>query len=101
MKCISNMMGDDGIAVAPARERGLKLLLICPILTLKSGRSREGAWIEITLTDFACGRFFSRSREGAWIEIRVEILNFTTKTVAPARERGLKLFLIICKMNLL
>ena len=35
--------------VAPARERGLKLL-ITRRTTAAAGRSREGAWIEISLS---------------------------------------------------
>ena len=57
--------------VAPARERGLKLIL--PVfLFLVFCRSREGAWIEISevqrYNEGGCGR----SREGAWIEIIYE-----------------------------
>ena len=35
------------LAVAPARERGLKLKRKKNALRRKAGRSREGAWIEI------------------------------------------------------
>ncbi len=35
------------LVVAPARERGLKLLIIFYCLFLVNSRSREGAWIEI------------------------------------------------------
>ena len=34
-------------AVAPARERGLKLFMFAQKMRVLSGRSREGAWIEI------------------------------------------------------
>ena len=34
-------------SVAPARERGLKSIKTAARLMQKSGRSREGAWIEI------------------------------------------------------
>ena len=75
--------------VAPARERGLKLTFLAKITTIRS-RSREGAWIEISLLvsmieDLAVAparerglKYLSlvvlfltlrRSREGAWIEI--------------------------------
>ena len=56
--------------VAPARERGLKLIAaLCIRLLL--GRSREGAWIEILLAALPITSVFRRSREGAWIEIAV------------------------------
>ena len=55
-------------AVAPARERGLKLLYMdyCPTC---GGRSREGAWIEMPAGRGITAIVESRSREGAWIEI--------------------------------
>ena len=53
--------------VAPARERGLKLLL--RLITVAALR---------------------RSREGAWIEIDYLIGETANSAVAPARERGLK-----------
>ena len=56
------------LRVAPARERGLKFV----ILTIK-------------ILD--C---LSRSREGAWIEMDVRKVSALTAGVAPARERGLK-----------
>ena len=82
-------------AVAPVRERGLKLNLATLPLS-KRCRSREGAWIEIVqnaelkkqrlvapvrerglkydyggnISDLTS----SRSREGAWIEIKVMTL---------------------------
>ena len=55
------------VGVAPARERGLKLL---KFLRLKVKKRR--------------------SREGAWIEIKALICALLTAFVAPARERGLK-----------
>ena len=57
----------SGIAVAPARERGLK----CDKL---ADRDRE----------------LRRSREGAWIEILTHIVIAHTPAGTPARERGLK-----------
>ena len=57
-------------AVAPARERGLKLLFNKSVC-LSNGRSREGAWIEIALSaNYNLGEG-GRSREGAWIEIKL------------------------------
>ena len=54
--------------VAPVRERGLKLLVLC------HGHKKD----------------LRRSREGAWIEM-VTVTESQVKTiVAPARERGLK-----------
>ena len=54
-------------AVAPVRERGLKLL------------PSHGLWQTI-----------SRSREGAWIEMLEEMNPGQLQKVAPVRERGLK-----------
>ena len=56
------------IAVAPARERGLKCT-IQDFLFRKVCRSREGAWIEIMNLGLPVQSMLSRSREGAWIEI--------------------------------
>ena len=56
-----------------------------------SGRSREGAWIEMPLLEKLWPYGFSRSREGAWIEIPANVLGRSARRwVAPARERGLK-----------
>ena len=55
-------------AVAPVRERGLKLQRVSRDDSMVKGRSREGAWIETS----GC---FPSSRPFA---------------VAPVRERGLK-----------
>ena len=73
------------------RERGLKLLLAALLRLLTVSRSREGAWIEIGVSNWydpaprvapvrerglKCNhaiprlKNLSRSREGAWIEIR-------------------------------
>ena len=57
------------LAVAPARERGLKL--------------KSAFYVAVSMA--------SRSREGAWIEIRRNFRNHAVPRVAPARERGLKL----------
>ena len=57
------------IWVAPARERGLKLLVYTIPNGITARRSREGAWIEIGLKVEAAERALGRSREGAWIEI--------------------------------
>ena len=54
--------------VAPARERGLKYRLQSQAAA-EGRRSREGAWIEIWLSDDFESVEGSRSREGAWIEI--------------------------------
>ena len=50
------------------RERGLKYhILLASFLSIDS-RSREGAWIEISIISGALSNS-GRSREGAWIEI--------------------------------
>ena len=57
----------------------------------KIGRSREGAWIEILLSTIPSLAWNSRSREGAWIEMQDSVPFTKADSVAPARERGLKL----------
>ena len=57
------------IVVAPARERGLKLSEPRTEKRLIRGRSREGAWIEMSGVPLITSSCKSRSREGAWIEI--------------------------------
>ena len=54
------------------------------------GRSRKGAWIEITATADKTKSINSRSRKGAWIEISCRSLSMAALIVAPVRERGLK-----------
>ena len=76
-------------AVAPARERGLKSGLR-ELPTNSGGRSREGAWIEIGVSNWYDPAPRGRSREGAWIEIRTNSRDTVLSAVAPARERGLK-----------
>ena len=68
----------------------MKLLLIRPILTLKS-RSREGAWIEIlSLHHLPRPNDVAPARErGLKCSLQLHQPNFEL-TVAPARERGLK-----------
>ena len=75
--------------VAPARERGLKLLLAALLrLPIVVAPARERG--------LKCRSFFQqyqldgRSREGAWIEINSAARHAATVAVAPARERGLK-----------
>ena len=76
--------------VAPARERGLKLVRTMITNTSITSRSRKGAWIEMALASAAsltilvaparerglkcearsaCAAARRRSRKGAWIEI--------------------------------
>ena len=57
------------IDVAPARERGLKFMGLKGLEIEICGRSREGAWIEISCFAQLQNKIIGRSREGAWIEI--------------------------------
>ena len=57
-------------------------------------RSREGAWIEISTVQMATRRKACRSREGAWIEIKYAGDVYPYDRVAPARERGLKCYVL-------
>ena len=73
------------------RERGLKYKKEKVEEVKPKRRSREGAWIEILFQgtiNVLCER---RSREGAWIEISKISPPHIAYTVAPVRERGLKL----------
>ena len=56
-------------AVAPVRERGLKSIHFKNAVVESTGRSREGAWIEIYMAVDKYDTSTCRSREGAWIEI--------------------------------
>ena len=58
-----------------------------------TGRSREGAWIEIVGAHDPATLQYGRSREGAWIEIVMRTCRIPFHLVAPVRERGLKYFL--------
>ena len=62
----------SAVSVAPARERGLKFLLVLK-QPASVRRSREGAWIEIETANRIIVRG-NRSREGAWIEIQARAL---------------------------
>ena len=77
------------LPVAPARERGLKVLSsTCTGRRLR--RSRKGAWIERTVANQRNIYNYRRSRKGAWIERPTCSRPLTDGLVAPARERGLK-----------
>ena len=67
-----------------------------------TGRSREGARIEIVVLLRVLSPALSRSREGAWIEIMQDIKEgIRGVQVAPARERGLKwVSREICRVSL-
>ena len=72
------------------RERGLKSEGSRTARAVK-GRSREGAWIEISRMLNSNASQKSRSREGAWIEIPSLLKkSLAGVKVAPVRERGLK-----------
>ena len=83
--------GSQGIdrKVAPARERGLKFVMMLWIKALlKVAPARErGLKYE---AKYHAANSFCRSREGAWIEIRIPEKTRLAARVAPARERGLK-----------
>ena len=55
-----------------------------------TSRSREGAWIEISISALTTHAAASRSREGAWIEMPTLAAKQKIQLVAPVRERGLK-----------
>ena len=61
---------EQELAVAPARERGLKSPMLNLLIVGILRRSREGAWIEIAVDMPNFDAEERRSREGAWIEIR-------------------------------
>ena len=73
IEIVRGLFGAAKAAVAPARERGLKLPGKKLYKRTQAGRSREGAWIEINIL------LYGNSVEG----------------VAPARERGLKFIHVI------
>jgi len=84
--------------VAPVRERGLKSDDVRKISAL-TGRSREGAWIEIA-TYRALSKVTAvapvRERGLKWNEwFRDENL----QKVAPVRERGLKLTVLLAMLQ--
>ena len=49
----------------------------------RTGRSREGAWIEIAPSMSDNGVGAGRSREGAWIEICAYVARYVTKKSLP------------------
>ncbi len=76
--------------VAPARERGLKLMPRSYYPYKQPCRSREGAWIEIMTKDMYCiAESVAPARERGLKYSKLEELVKEGK-VAPARERGLK-----------
>ena len=87
--------------VAPVRERGLKSRNGRCWLPLIVSRSREGAWIEISLLVSMIAAFACRSREGAWIEISDLLPVLLPVVVAPVRERGLKFLLVLLLTSLI
>ena len=78
-------------AVAPARERGLKY--DCCLLSIKAelvAPVRERG-LKSAFVQFCSVYGTGRSREGAWIEMRPIIASYAFALVALARECGLKL----------
>ena len=78
------------VEVAPARERGLKFIVICMDSRLKLRRSREGAWIEIAAFLAAIASFIVAPARERGLKWKVSALTAGYNLVAPARERGLK-----------
>ena len=77
------------IGVAPARERGLKYRELYGY----GGKANVAPARERGLKyqhQYKDQNSFGRSREGAWIEITTPQGNLAAYGVAPARERGLK-----------
>ena len=89
IEIISQLRQELQTAVAPVRERGLKLEWHMYHYA-DNGRSREGAWIEIRTLIVLLRMVKCRSREGAWIEIEALGKDGVFIPVAPVRERGLK-----------
>ena len=69
----------------------MKWKYLLPHRNTQHCRSRKGAWIEITLKIQRDNLEVGRSRKGAWIEILGGMVGPDINTVAPVRERGLKL----------
>ena len=82
------------LKVAPVRERGLKSLYILLFRSLQR-RSRKGAWIEIMVLKTFVSMEKGRSRKGAWIEMFLIVSCPAKLSVAPVRERGLKLLVLM------
>ena len=59
--------------VAPVRERGLKYRMHVYNVRSILGRSRKGAWIEMSDACLWCSWSYGRSRKGAWIEIMLAV----------------------------
>ena len=77
-------------AVAPVRERGLKLLYIYVVRGDVTCRSREGAWIEIDSNNVVRVKLGVAPVRERGLKCMVKIGNILTHAVAPVRERGLK-----------
>ena len=80
--------------MAPRRSRKgawIEILIMYCLFAISHSRSRKGAWIEMRGSSRRNFRNHGRSRKGAWIEMPAGTIAHCFVTVAPARERGLKL----------
>ena len=91
IEMIRRRQAPKGVVVAPARERGLKLM--SPIVAITNNRrSREGAWIEIINDGVRINSIQVAPARERGLKCKTLTKTITTAIVAPARERGLKFY---------